>query len=152
MFADDEEGTATPAPSALQLKATIVGPSPVAYIVDGQTMHVVAPGDHLGSRSVTEIDATGVMLDDGTRLELSGNSAPLAQPTAAHIQRPPRTSHAATIPYAVATTTPSALPEPAPTPAPLPTIKPGAFPLGSSPTSDSNAPTAFPYPYAYPPK
>jgi hypothetical protein len=150
--ADDEERTATPAPSVLQLRATIVGASPVAYVVDGQTMHVVAPGDHLGSRRVTEIDATGVVFDDGTRLELSGNSGPVAKPTTARGLRPSRTTRETTASYPVATTAPTARAEPVPTPAPLPTIKPGAFPLGSSPTSDPNAPTPFPYPYAYPPK
>jgi hypothetical protein len=136
----------------LQVKATIIGRSPVAYVADGQTMHVVGPGDSLGARRVVAIDATGIVLDDGTRLELTGGySAPSGAPVKA-LKRPLGDRRPPTISVPAAAATAVQTSEPPTTPAPLPTIRRGAFPVGTSPTSDPGAPTAFPYPYPYPPK
>lgn len=140
----------TAAPTTLLLKATIVGPSPVAYVADGQTMHVVATGDYLAGRRVVEIDATGIVFDDATRLELSGVYAPPRGPTVPTIEQSRRPKRAAATPTAAAASATAA--QTIASPAPLPTIKRGAFPLNGSPTSDASAPTAFPYPYPYAPR
>jgi hypothetical protein len=141
----------------LILKATIVGEEPVAYLASGSTMRIVRIGDLVGERKVVAIDARGVRLSDGVRLELESSSAPRISSSPRlrtravrrldATRKAPAPSSSASLPPAAAPT--SLIPA---TPAPLPTIRFGAYPLGSRPTSDPGAPTAFPYPYPYPPK
>jgi hypothetical protein len=150
---DDEDAReGTPAPAALLVKATIVGSSPVAYVADGPTMHVVTTGDYLAGRRVSEIDATGILLDDGTRLELSGSYAAPTGRQVKPLKRGLREQPSSATPIVVPSASVSTFLQTAPTPGPLPTIKRGAFPVGAAPTSDASAPTAFPYPYPYSPK
>jgi hypothetical protein len=141
----------------LILKATIVGEEPVAYLASGSTMRIVRVGDLIGERQVVAIDARGVRLSGGMRLELESSSAPRISPSPrlrARALRQPDATRKAPAPSSSASLPPAASPTtliPA-TPAPLPTIRFGAYPLGSRPTPDPGAPTAFPYPYPYPPK
>jgi hypothetical protein len=149
---DDDVAFATSAPSMLiSVKATIIGRIPVAYLAVGSTMRIVGLGDPLGSRRIAAIDATGVTLDDGTRFGLVAAAAPAAVRTATpkHLRRPhPASSGSATTPNPQA----AAASEAPATPGPLPTVSLHAYPIGSRPTSDPSAPTAFPYPFPYSPK
>jgi hypothetical protein len=54
----------------LVLRATIVGPEPVAYVANGTAMDIVRVGDSLGDRRVAKIDLRGIAFADGTRLDL----------------------------------------------------------------------------------
>jgi len=139
---------------AFVLKATIVGDSPVAYLSAGKTLRIVRVGDFVGERKVIAIDARGITLAGGDRLNLESTSAASRARgeagqrgmTRSRSKQELATPSAAPI---VATTSAPVAPT---TPGPLPTIKPGAYPIGSRPTPDPFAPTAFPYPYPYPPK
>jgi hypothetical protein len=142
---------------SISLKATIAGEQPVAYLQDGQRMTIVRPGDAIEGLRVRLIDLRGVAFDDGTRLELPERSGAAERARATVL--PARGT-------AAAEAAPTATPAPAsagggaagsgplhdgPTPGQLPTPKPGSYPLGTRPTSDPAAPTAFPYPYPYAP-
>jgi hypothetical protein len=136
------------APRTYVIKATIIGSSPVAYVDDGTNLRIVRVGDSLGGRSVQLIDLWGITFTDGSRLTLpehhdESQASPRSTESRHTRGRPTTQSHApqTAIP---AEPLPSQSP---PTPGPLPTVKPGAFPLGTAPTSDPSAPTAFPYPY-----
>ena len=134
-------------PRTLSLKATIAGVAPVAYIEAANAMTIVRPGDVVSGLRVRLIDLRGVEFDDGTRLDLPDR----ANPTTAPQRSPP---HARSTPLTPPSAEVSATPAPLaafPSPGPLPTPKSGAYPLGSRPTSDPAAPTAFPYPYPYAP-
>jgi hypothetical protein len=129
------------------LKATIAGTSPVAYVEAANAMTIVRPGDVVSGLRVRLIDLRGVEFDDGTRLDLPDRASPTIAPQPA----PP---HAGSTPLSLPSAEASDTPAPAagyPSPGPLPTPKPGAYPLGSRPTSDPAAPTALPYPYPYAP-
>jgi hypothetical protein len=136
------------APRTYVIKATIVGNSTVAYVDDGTSLRIVRVGDSLGGRSVLLIDIRGITFTDGSRLTLpehqdQAQSSPQSS-------APRRSSGRRTTQSRAPQTTVNAEPLPSespPTPGPLPTVKPGAFPLGTAPTSDPSAPTAFPYPY-----
>ncbi len=144
----------------INVKATIVGSSPVAYVAIGNRLEIVRLGDRLGTHRIVEIDAMGLRFDDGSRFELvahtASNASPPRQRTRVMLRLPSRRSARtppADLPRPVSPqpAQPIATPQPsAQTAGALPTIKAGAFPLGSRPTSDPNAPTAFPYPYPYP--
>ena len=149
----------------LVLRATIVGPSPVAYVGHGTSMDIVRVGDTLGGRRVARIDLHGIAFADGSRLDLPdayANAAPV--PVAAHavapsehpltleaLRRflvtpsPARSDARITRPQAADVATP------APTDAALPLVDRNGLPAGATPTPDANGPTAFPYPYPYPP-
>lgn len=150
----------------LALRATIAGPSPVAYVENGTVMDIVRVGDTLGERRIAKIDLRGIAFADGTRLDLPETAPSSPQqpaksgprPTAAraitieNLRRlliPTRTQPAAT------SNVPQTAPRPSaviyPTPAPLPTIDQRGLPVGVNPTPDPNAPTAYPYPYPYAP-
>jgi hypothetical protein len=137
-----------PASRTLSLKATIAGADPVAYVVDGSTLTIVRAGDSVEGLRVRSIDLRGLEFADGTRLDLPERATPTRAPRAPGVQRsratdaPPVTADATVAPAPAASEA---------TPAPLPTPKPGAYPLGSRPTSDPAAPTALPYPYPYAP-
>jgi hypothetical protein len=134
-------------PRTLLLKATIAGTSPVAYVEAANAMTIVRPGDVVSGLRVRLIDLRGVEFDDGTRLDLPDRASPTIAPQPA----PP---HAGSTPLSLPSAEASDTPAPAagyPSPGPLPTPKPGAYPLGSRPTSDPAAPTALPYPYPYAP-
>jgi hypothetical protein len=134
----------------LVLKATILGDAPVAYLTNGSAMRIVRVGDNVGGRKVEAIKARSIVLAGGMRLELLSASASPSMPMPRRFVRGriPRPTPSSPQPRSTA----SALPMPPPTPAPAPTIRFGAYPLGSRPTSDPSAPTAFPYPYPYSPK
>ena len=149
---DESEPAAAPTPGETTLlKATIVGHFPVAYVAEGHSMHVVTVGGLVGARRVIEIDATGVVLDDGSRLDLSNdNAVPTPLPLQNRWRRVERRPAAAVA--SEPAPTPTALATVSITPGPLPTIKSGAYPVGAPPSSDPAAPTAFPYPFPYAPK
>jgi len=155
----------------LALRATITGPNPVAYIVDGSDMQIVRVGDTLGSRRVAAIDLRGVVFSDGTRLDLAGSGV-AAEPTDRPTRNPddraitvrdlkryllPPKGATARVPAA----TPVAAPDTPPpyrlegatpeSPRPLPTANDQGLQPGENPTPNLTAPTAFPYPYPYPP-
>ncbi len=151
--------SASSSPRALRLKATIVGHPPVAYVDDGATMTVVRIGDTLGGRRIVRIDLDAITFADGARLTLEERAATTPPvPPVRHAHRAVARRAAGSASSAAATSSPSApIPSVAPaspafpTPGVLPTIKPGPFPVGSRPTSDPAAPTAYPYPYPYAP-
>jgi hypothetical protein len=136
------------APRTYVIKATIVGSSTVAYVDDGTSLRIVRVGDSLGGRSVMLIDIRGITFTDGSRLTLPEHHA--ESQSSPQNGAPRRMSGRPTTQSRAPQMTITAEPVPSqspPTPGPLPTVKPGAFPLGSAPTSDPSAPTAFPYPY-----
>jgi hypothetical protein len=140
------------------LKATILGDSPVAYLANGNAMRLVRVGDVVDGRRVQTIDARGILMNDGRRLDLASSATTRVTPAAqGHLRA--ASTNVPTHPRLLTpsmpvllTPPPVSMPSALPTPAPPPTIKPGAYPLGSRPSGDPLAPTAFPYPYPYPPK
>jgi hypothetical protein len=148
----------------LVLRATIVGPEPVAYVANGTQMDIVRVGDILGVRRVTRIDLRGIAFADGTRLDLPGAFVPTPAPahpsddrdritleTLRRLLLAPRTPTTATTPSIAST----AAPEPSasyPTPAPLQTVDRQGLPVGVNPTENPAEPTAYPYPYPYAPR
>ncbi len=166
----DEPGTVAQPPTAmltLALRATIVGPNPVAYVENGTVMDIVRVGDALGDRRIAKIDLRGIAFGDGTRLDLPETQmspVPLTAGTPAPRAATPRTLTLEDLRRLLATRTkaeaqPSALPaslsSPSaasdPSPGPLPTIDTRGLPVGVNPTSNPEAPTPFPYPYPYAP-
>jgi len=151
-------GSSEPAPPETEfvLKATIVGAAPVAYLASGMTMRIVRVGDMVGGRKVESIDARGIQLSGSMRLELATSATPRLTSAPRRASRSPFSAARVRDFAASSTSAPSApsFPGSAPptTPGPPPTIRPGAYPLGSRPSSDPSAPTALPYPYPYPPK
>jgi hypothetical protein len=145
-----------PAETEFVLKATIVGAAPVAYLASGTAMRIVRVGDMVGGRKVDSIDARGIELSGSMRLELAASATPHLTSAPRRASRPPFNA-ARVRDFAASSTSASSAPslagsEPPTTPGPPPTIRPGAYPLGSRPSSDPSAPTALPYPYPYPPK
>ncbi|MGP6159191.1 MAG: hypothetical protein ACLPYS_17070 [Vulcanimicrobiaceae bacterium] len=160
----DLPGGDAPVPQTLVLKATIVGPNPVAYVQDGSGMDIVRVGDLLGGRRVRRIDLQSIELNDGSRLELPGMfAAPPAAPNPSlPAGIPGRTVRKQVVEQQSASAAPSAVPSPPPpqptprpgypSPGPLPTVNRNGIPVGVNPTPDLNAATAYPYPYPYPPQ
>jgi hypothetical protein len=153
----DIEGDSAPGDQRPEytLKATIVGAVPVAYVAAGSLLRLLRVGDDLDDRRVVSIDARGLALSDGSRLDLPAAYAPTAPPHArGAARRVPATPRARRTPDAgdVSTESGRATPVTLATAGPLPTVKAGAYPIGVRPTSDPAAPTAFPYPYPYPPR
>ncbi len=161
---DIEPGEAARALPPVALRATIAGPSPVAYVDDGDTMQIVRIGDVVGGRNIASIDLQGISFTDGTRLDLPAASTALVQAT------PPRPARAETItlkledvrrllrssgvtnspPAPISSSIPASPPsEPSyPSPAPLQSADAHGLPPGVNPTPNGIGPT--PYPYAYP--
>lgn len=160
-------GAAPAAALTLVLRATIVGPNPVAYVANGTAMDIVRVGDTLGERRVAKIDLRGIAFDDGTRLDLpvtylatppparkrSASDERLTLETLRRFLLPAREQRA----NAASASQPQAMPPPPsqtqafPTPGPLPTANMQGLPVGVNPTSDPNAPTPYPNPYPYAP-
>jgi hypothetical protein len=138
----------------LVLKATIVGDVPVAYLAAGSALRIVRVGDLVDERKVIAIDARGIALSGGVRLNLETIATPraLAAPARPRATRSHNGNHGTTPRPATPVPSEAAATAPPSTPGPLPTIRPGAYPIGSQPTPDPFAPTAFPYPYPYPPR
>jgi hypothetical protein len=153
----------------LTLRATIAGPSPVAYLDDGSGLQIVRVGDVVAGRNVARIDLRGLAFADGTRVDLpdaTPSSATAATPQPATGRRRdasrtnasralsgamPGVSPAAPAPPILPAPGPSASPETYPTPAPLRTADSRGLAPGVNPTPDTTGPTAFPYPYPYAP-
>ena len=149
----------------LVLRATIVGPNPIAYVANGTAMDIVRVGDTLGERRVTKIDLRGIAFDDGTRLDLP--VAYLATPQPARrrsasddrislealrrLLLPAREANAARNTATQAPPPQPAQTETVPTPGALPTVDMRGLPVGVNPTSDPNGPTPYPNPYPYAP-
>jgi hypothetical protein len=151
----DIDGDSDPTPQRPEytLKATILGPVSVAYVAAGSVMQLVRVGDDIDERRVVAIDARGLTLSDGSRLDLPSLYAPASTPRARGAARraltvPPAPTTSASVAGNVLV---SATPASTVSAGPLPTLRPGAYPLDARPTSDPAAPTAFPYPYPYPP-
>ncbi len=161
----------TSAATTLDVRATIVGANPVAYVANGTMMDIVRIGDRLGDRRVAKIDLRGLAFADGSRLDLAGSfEAPPAPPKrrvaaseatirlddlrkllgVAQAQSPPLAPPAG----AGAVTATAAPPAPAgtfPSPGPLPTVNQRGVPVGTNPTFDPTGPTPYPEPYPYAP-
>jgi hypothetical protein len=161
-IADLPGGDAPPA-QTLALKATIVGPNPVAYVQAGTAMEIVRVGDLLRGRRVDRIDLEGVDLSDGSRLVLPNTFAAAAPSEMARSAEPavsPADLRQTVVRQAAGNApTPEPAPQAAPTPSPappspgpLPTVNQNGIPVGVNPTSDPNAPTPYPYPYPYAPQ
>ncbi len=151
----------------LVVRATIIGPNPVAYVANGRAMDIVRVGDRLGDRRVAKIDLRGLAFSDGSRLDLPGNfdatPAPRREAGGVTIRlddlrallgvaRP----HGPLASPARASAGATAAPTPAPagtfpTPGPLPTVNQRGIPVGTNPTFDPTAPTPYPEPYPYAP-
>jgi hypothetical protein len=159
--------------ATLVLRATIVGPEPVAYVANGTAMDIVRVGDSLGERRVAKIDLRGIAFADGTRLDLPDAYVPPPEParhraanedriSLAVLRRLLLPSHAQPLPdgrsdgntpnpQMQATPLQTASASAFPTPAPLPTIDMRGLPVGVNPTADPNGPTPYPNPYPYAP-
>ncbi len=148
----------------LVLRATIVGPDPVAYVANGTAMDIVRVGDTLGDHRVTKIDLRGIVFSDGTRLDLPDayEATPPPRPRRGasgerislealrRLLAPPEPRAAA--PGASAQATPQPAPTATyPTPGPLPTVNMQGLPVGVNPTPNPDNPTPYPYPYPYAP-
>lgn len=156
--ADASQSTLT-----LALRATIVGPSPVAYVENGTAMDIVRVGDMLGDRRVARIDLRGITFTDGSRLDLPGTYLATSEPvrSAAAAARPLTINDLRRLllppPQASAAQSAGAsTPQPAsttsyPTPGPLPTVNTQGLPVGVNPTPNPYNPTPYPYPYPYAP-
>ncbi|MBD5655818.1 MAG: hypothetical protein IAI50_11660 [Candidatus Eremiobacteraeota bacterium] len=174
MVADETEvpdiGSSGATPSeatALVVRATIAGATPVAYVARGSAMDIVRIGDTLAGRRITTIDLHGIAFDDGSRLDLADAFAPPPRQPQKHalalgIEDLRRLLGPANRATALPAPSPAPLvpvtPAPAqlayPTPGPLPTVNARGLPVGVNPTPDPYAPTPFPepYPYAPPPR
>lgn len=160
---DIEIGSATPL--ALLLRATIVGPQPVAYVANGTAMDIVRVGDTLGERRVAQIDLRGISFADGTRLDLPDAFVPTPRPerrrakagdpiTLQALRRlllSTKKQDAATVPEPAEPAPSAGSVSNYPTPGPLPTVDMQGLPVGVNPTANPNAPTPYPYPYPYAP-
>ena len=51
----------------LAVRATIVGPNPVAYVENGTVMDIVRVGDTLGEQRIVRIDLRGITFGDGSQ-------------------------------------------------------------------------------------
>ena len=159
-------------PTLFELKATIAGPRPVAYVKNGDALEIVREGSRIGDRTVAHIGLHGITFADGTSLELTPHTALRFAPATAagnaldQIRRLVRDAlrgkalgapAAATdppspaLPAAAATGSPHPPLATAPPPGPLPTIVPDFLPVGLSPTSDPNGATPYPLPPLRPP-
>jgi hypothetical protein len=155
--------------TTLELKATIAGEHPVAYVQDGTAIDIVHVGSKLGERTIKRIGLHGIGFSDNSTLELSSRESSREDPAS-------RTRGTGTTidelrllllqalrgrANAVPAASPSGLPAPArpspaafatlPPPGPLPTIVPDFLPVGVSPTADPNGPTPYPLPPLRPP-
>lgn len=163
-ISDSQETTTIP---ILNVKATLTGASPVAYVTNGTNMDIVRIGDLLAGRRIASIDLRGIVFADGTRLDLMPNSETRTTPrtsTSGVIRRldelrklllgrqghPTELGTAENAEHAIAL-------KPAhtvtfPSPGPLPTVDQRGFSVGTNPTFDPTAPTPYPeaYPYAPP--
>jgi hypothetical protein len=164
----DEEALAGRADAeTLALRATIVGPIPVAYVEHGSAMDIVRIGDRLGDHRVAKIDLRGVVFVDGSRLALTDGYSPTpaspsttSAPVILRLDQLRRLLGAPRAGRTRETRAPAAIGAPAtpaasmaayPTPGPLRTVDARGIPAGVNPTSDPNAPTPYPYPYPYAP-
>jgi hypothetical protein len=147
----------------VSVRATIVGPNPVAYVENGAVMDIVRVGDTLGDQRIVRIDLRGISFSDGSRLDLPDAYAATPPPARAsdsaitlrlaEIRRLLAPKQAQVAPAA---TPPAGVPSPSPsatypTPGPLPTVNAQGIPVGVNPTFDPTAPTPYPYPYPYAP-
>ena len=148
----------------LVLRATIVGPQPVAYVANGAAMDIVRVGDTLGDRRVMAIDLRGIVFSDGTRLDLPPAYEATPRPQKRRTDGGERISLDALrrlllAPQSAGATTngtapPTPQPAPSstyPSPGPLPTVNMQGLPVGVNPTPNPNEPTPYPYPYPYAP-
>jgi hypothetical protein len=157
------------ASTTLVLRATIVGPQPVAYVANGSAMDIVRVGDTLGDRRVAKIELRGIAFDDGTRLDLPESYVSTPSPKRPAAPNGDRiTLH--TLQQLLSSREPSgnaaeprenrATPQAAasseaasyPTPGPLPTVNMQGLPVGVNPTDNPSAPTPYAYPYPYAPR
>ena len=157
-----EVADADPPAMQLAVRATIVGPNPVAYVENGTVMDIVRVGDTLGDQRIVRIDLRGITFGDGSQLVLPDAYAATPPPARAvesaitlrladlrRLLAPRQAQVAAATPAAPPPTpTPSAS---YPTPGPLPTVNTQGIPVGVNPTFDPTAPTPYPYPYPYAP-
>ena len=67
---------ASPNVATFELKATIAGEHPLAYVQNGTAIEIVHPGSRLGERTIKRIGLRGIVFGDGTSLELSSSSGP----------------------------------------------------------------------------
>jgi hypothetical protein len=156
--------------TTLELKATIAGDHPVAYVQDGTAIDIVHVGSKLGERTIKRIGLHGISFSDDSTLELSSRESSHEGPgsrtrgTRTTIDELRRLLLEALRGRASATPAASpgglplvpARPSPAafatlPPPGPLPTIVPDFLPVGVSPTADPNGPTPYPLPPLRPP-
>ena len=158
-----EVADADPPAMQLAVRATIVGPNPVAYVENGTVMDIVRVGDTLGEQRIVRIDLRGITFGDGSRLDLPDAYA--ATPPPARAVESAITLRVADLrrllaprqaPVAPIATPSAAIPTPSPsasypTPGPLPTVNAQGIPVGVNPTFDPTAPTPYPYPYPYAP-
>jgi len=158
----DEESPSPPL--TLQLRATIAGPNPVAYVQSGTMMDIVRVGDKLGAHRVTTIDLRGIGFDDGARLNLpsgylatSSPVAPVAHSIALSLDdirkllsgrsySPVSGAHSTAKPSAVPTAVATSLPA-----APA-TVDPAGVEPGTTPVPEADGATPYPYPYPYAPR
>jgi hypothetical protein len=162
---DIESGEAlSEATRALVVRATIVGPNPVAYVSDGNAMDIVRVGDALAERHVAAIDLHGVAFNDGTRLDLPEAYTPhprAVQKRTIALEMDDLRRMLAPLAHGIRPA-PTPLPSPSssasapatdafPSPGPLPTIDARGLPVGVNPTPDAHDATPFPNPYPYAP-
>jgi hypothetical protein len=163
-----------PSPTTpLELRATIAGRRPLAYVQDGTSLDIVRIGSKLGERTIVAIGLRGIVFDDGTSLALSSHPATSPRPSqsrsnlasaideirrlirtalragngAASAGSPSQQPPASVAPVSPAPDSRATLPPPGP----LPTVVPDFLPVGVSPTSDPNGATPFPLPPLRPP-
>jgi hypothetical protein len=155
----------TEAPS-LSVRATITGSHAVAYVDIGGTLTIVRVSDTVADRRVAAIDLRGLRFSDGTRLDLSETAISAPAPVLPRESKRPdalmrefqhlrqlvlsrtNTNTTVTPPAAASQRSSDSLV----TPAPLRTVDPRGIAVGTTPTPDVGAPTAFPIPYPYPPR
>jgi len=150
----------------LTVRATIVGPNPVAYVQNGAVMDIVRVGDTLGERRVTKIDLRGIGFNDDSRLDLPDGYAATPVPARASgrlitlglddLRRLLQPRQALGVPgsHPADTATPAPGPAPSesyPTAGPLPTVNTQGLAPGANPTPNAAGPTPFPEPYPYAP-
>jgi hypothetical protein len=158
------DGTKQAEPRALALRATITGPRPVAYVEEGDNLDIVRVSDTVGGRRVAAIDLRGLAFTDGSRLDLSDAFSPTPAP-----RKPPGSNRTAALTrefqrlreLILSRTNATAEPRPVVgqrssdaivTPSPLRTVDANGVPVGTTPTPEAGAPTAYPVPYPYPPR
>ena len=146
---------------AVAVRATIVGPRPVAYVEVGDDVRIVRVGDLCAGRRIAAIDLAGVAFTDGTRLSLPGTYLATPEPRRApHTHVDPVFAEIAKLRAIVSghrdKGTPASATAPArraedSTPSPQRTVDARGLPAGVNPTPDFVDPTARPYPYPYAP-